>query len=90
MLLLLTGLFVAEAVGKANNQRRGTYVAAAAAIGVICGMLLERGGMVFFGLAAFPLELRLRGAIMTIGALPLLSWVMILAVAAIAYYRLRA
>ena len=60
-----------------------------AAAGAVVGMVLGRGMLVFVALGALPVDLRLRGALMSMASIDLIGWVLIVVVAAIAFYRLR-
>jgi B-box zinc finger len=89
ILTIVLGVLLAEAVSLAANRRRGPYFAWTAAIGAVIGMLLERGILVFIALDPRAPEIRLQGALAAMASINLIGWVMILAVAGIAFYRLR-
>ena len=89
ILTIVLGFLVAEAVSWAANRRRGPYFSWTAAVGAVVGMVLGRAMLVFVALGALPADLRLRGALMSMVSIDLIGWVMIVVVAAIAFYRLR-
>ncbi|MFN0070066.1 MAG: hypothetical protein ACKVVP_01080 [Chloroflexota bacterium] len=89
ILTILLGLLIAEAVGWATNRRRGPYLGWTAAAGTVIGMVLGRGVLTYVVLGAFTPELRIQASFAAMASIGLMSWIMILAAAGIAYYRLR-
>jgi hypothetical protein len=89
ILTILLGILLAEAVSRAANRRRGPYFAWSAAAGAVVGMVLVRGIIVFIALGTLAPGSRLQGALGAMASINLFGWLMILAVAGIAYYRLR-
>jgi hypothetical protein len=89
ILTILLGLLLAEAVSAAANRRRGPYFAWCAATGAVIGMVLERGILVFLASNTSNTALALQRALAAMSSISFMGWLMILAVAAIAFYRLR-
>jgi hypothetical protein len=87
ILTIVLGLLLAEAASWAANRRRGPYFAWCAAAGAVIGMVLWRGILVF--LVTPNTVVALQRAVLAMSSINLIGWLMILAVAGIAFYRLR-
>jgi len=87
LLTIVLGLVLAEAASWAANRRRGPYFAWCAAAGAVIGMVLARGILVF--LVTPNSGVALQRAVLAMSSINLIGWLMILAVAGIAFYRLR-
>jgi hypothetical protein len=89
ILTIVLGLLLAEAVSWTANRRRGPYFAWCAASGAVIGMVLEHGVLVFLASNAPNTEVALQRALTAMSSINFFGWLMILAVAGIAFYRLR-
>lgn len=88
-LTLLIGFLAAEAASAATNRKRGPALGLIAAIATGLGMILGRAVLVMLSASSLPLGAKLLVALQVAVSVNVLTALMIIVAAVIAYYRLR-